>query len=114
MDKENKNEYVILCYTMALDSMLQPVRNTNNTVVSDVFDSIDETICRAHGLLYDLCNIDGFEEFIDGYEPSKSEIDPDHPDKVKTVIIKLTNGGYTLVILKIESVEQLAESFLIK
>lgn len=109
MDKDN--EYVILCSTMALDGMLQPVSNTMHARISDVFDSVDEAICRAHGLLYDLCNIDGFEEFIDGYEPSKSEIDPDHLDKIKTVIMKLTNGGYSLVMLKIESVEKLAESF---
>lgn len=108
---KKENGYVILCYMIALDSMLQPVMNTTHARISDIFDSIDETICRANGLLHDLCNIDGFEEFIDGYEPSKSEIDPDHPDKVKTVIIKLDNGGYSLLLLKIESVDKLAESF---
>lgn len=108
---KKENGYVILCYMMALDSMLQPVMNTNNTVVSDVFDSIDETICRAHGLLHDLCNIDGFDKFVDGYDPSKITIGSVRPDKVKTVIMKLDNGGYSLLLLKIESVEQLAESF---
>lgn len=119
MNKENKNEYVILCYTMALDSMLQPVANTIHARVSDIFDSIDETICRAHGLLYDLCNIDGFDGFVDGYEAFKPDNDPDHPDKVKivhpdkvkTVVMKLDNGGYRLLLLKIESVDKLAESF---
>lgn len=111
MNKDNKDEYVILCYTMALDCMLQPVNNTMHARISDVFDSVDEAVRRAHGLLYELSDVDGFDEFVDGYEPFKITIDPDHPDKVKTVIIKLTNGGYSLVMLKIESVEQLAESF---
>ena len=111
MNKEDKNEYVIICYTMVLDSMLQPVRNINSTVVSDIFDSVDEAVRRAHGLLYELSGVDGFDEFVDGYEPFKITIDPDRPETVKTVILKLTNGGYSLVMLKIESVEQLAESF---
>lgn len=111
MDKENKDEYVILSHTIKLDSMFSPVKDTTDTFISDIYDGVDETIARAHCLLCDLYNVDGFDGFVEGYKPFDPDIDPHHLDRVKIVITKFIDGSYKLMLLKIESVEQLAESF---